>query len=137
MGDFLSLAQLDLPVKVVVFNNGVLGFVDLEMKATGFLETGVDLKNPDFAAMARAVGVHATRVEDPGDLASALRDAFAHPGPALVDVVTNRNELAMPPKIELGAAAGFSLWAAKAVMNGRGDEIVDLAKTNTLSGFFK
>ena len=107
MGDFLSLVQLDLPVKVVVFNNGVLGFVDLEMKATGFLETGVDLKNPDFAAMARAVGVHAARVEDPGDLAAALRDAFAHDGPALVDVVTNRTELAMPPKIEAGRRQGF------------------------------
>ena len=82
-------------------------------------------------------GVHAARVEDPGDLAAALRDAFAHDGPALVDVVTNRNELAMPPKIEAGAAKGFALWALKAVMNGRGDEILDLAKTNSLSGFFK
>lgn len=137
MGDFLSLVQLDLPVKVVVFNNSVLGFVDLEMKATGFLETGVDLKNPDFAAMARAVGIHGSRVEDPADLAPALKAALAHPGPALVDVVTNRNELSMPPKIEASAAKGFALWAVKAVMNGRGDAIIDLARTNTLSGFFK
>ena len=137
MGDFLSLAQLRLPVKVVVFNNGVLGFVDLEMKATGFLQTGVDLKNPDFAAMARAVGIHAARVEDPGDLRAALGEAFAHPGPALLDVVTNRQELAMPPKIELGAAKGFALWGIKAVLNGRGDEIVDLVKTNPLSAFLR
>ncbi len=137
MGDFISLVQLKLPVKVVIFNNGALGFVELEMKATGFLETGVELQNPDFAAMARAMGVHATRVEDPADLAPALREAFAHPGPALVDVVTNRAELAMPPKITLKEMGGFSLWAAKAVMNGRGNELIDLARTNTLSGFFR
>ncbi len=137
MGDFISLVQLKLPVKVVIFNNGALGFVDLEMKATGFLEFGVDLQNPDFAAMARAMGVHAARVEDPAELAPALRDALAHPGPALVDVVTNRAELAMPPKITLKEMGGFSLWAAKAVMNGRGNELIDLARTNTLSGFFR
>ena len=137
MGDFISLVQLKLPVKVVIFNNGALGFVELEMKATGFLETGVDLQNPDFAAMARAMGVHAARVEDPAALAPALREAFAHPGPALVDVVTNRAELAMPPKITLSEMGGFSLWAAKAVMNGRGNELIDLARTNPLSGFFR
>ena len=137
MGDFISLVQLDLPVKVVIFDNGALGFVELEMKATGFLETGVDLKNPDFAAMARAMGVHAVRVEDPAELAPALRDAFAHPGPTLVDVVTNRAELVMPPKITLKEVGGFSLWAAKAVLNGRGTELIDLARTNTLSGFFR
>ena len=137
MGDFISLVQLNLPVKVVIFNNGALGFVELEMKATGFLETGVDLQNPDFAAMARAMGIHATRVEDPAELASALHAAFAHPGPALVDVLTNRAELTMPPKINLKEVGGFSLWAAKAVLNGRGNELVDLARTNTLSGFFR
>ncbi len=137
MGDFISLVQLKLPVKVVIFNNGALGFVELEMKATGFLETGVELQNPDFAAMARAMGVHAARVEDPADLAPALREAFAHPGPALIDVVTNRAELAMPPKITVKEVGGFSLWALKAVMNGRGTELIDLARTNTLSGFFR
>ena len=137
MGDFISLVQLKLPVKVVILNNGALGFVELEMKATGFLETGVELQNPDFAAMARAMGVHAARVEDPAALAPALRDALAHPGPALVDVVTNRAELAMPPKITLKEVGGFSLWAAKAVMSGRGTELIDLARTNTLSGFFR
>ena len=137
MGDFISLVQLTLPVKVVIFNNGALGFVELEMKATGFLESGVELVNPDFAAMARAMGVHAARVEDPADLAPALREALAHPGPALVDVVINRAELVMPPKITLEEVRGFSLWAAKAVMNGRGTELIDLARTNTLSGFFR
>ena len=137
MGDFISLAQLKLPVKVVIFNNGALGFVELEMKGTGYLEFGVDLQNPDFAAMARAMGVHAARVEDPADLAGAVREALAHPGPALIDVVTNRAELAMPPKVTLQDAKGFGLWTAKAVLNGRGDEVVALLKTNPLSGFFK
>ena len=137
MGDFISLVELKLPVKVVIFNNGALGFVELEMQSTGFLEFGVDLQNPDFAAMARAMGVHSARVEDPADLAGAVREALAHPGPALVDVVTNRQELAMPPKITVSEAKGFGLWTAKAVLNGRGNELVDLVRSNTLSGFFR
>ena len=137
MGEFISLVQLGLPVKVIVFDNGSLGFVEMEMKASGLLETGTTLQNPDFAAMARAMGVHASRVEDPGELRGALETAFAHAGPALVDVVTNRAELTMPPKITLTEATGFSLWVVKAVLNGRGDEVIDLARTNTVSGFFR
>jgi pyruvate dehydrogenase (quinone) len=132
MGDFLTLVQQKLPVKVVIFNNGTLGFVALEMKASGFLETGTSLKNPDFAAMAQAIGVHATRVEDPGDLEPALTDVLAHDGPALLDVVTNPQELAMPPAINLEQVTGFSLWALRAVINGRGDEVIEVAKTNLL-----
>ncbi|MEW9572944.1 ubiquinone-dependent pyruvate dehydrogenase [Rhodanobacter sp. Si-c] len=130
MGDLLTLIQHQLPVKIVVFNNGTLGFVELEMKAAGFLPVGVSLDNPDFAAMARAVGIHGARVEDPGDLETAVREAFAHDGPALVDVVTNRQELSMPPKIQLEQIKGFSLWALRTVMNGRGDELVELARSN-------
>ena len=137
MGEFMSLVQLKLPVKLVIIDNGTLGFVELEMKSSGLLAFGVELQNPDFAAVAKAMGVHAARVEDPADLRGALEAAFAHPGPALVDVVTNRQELAMPPKITLTEAAGFSLWVAKAVLNGRGDEMLDLARTNSLSGFFR
>jgi pyruvate dehydrogenase (quinone) len=132
MGDFITLTQQKLPVKVVIFNNGVLGFVDLEMKASGFLETGTNLENPNFAKMAEAMGVLGIRVEAPSDLAAALKTAFAHNGPALVDVVTNRNELVMPPKTTLEQAANFSLWMAKAVLSGRGDEVIDLAKSNIL-----
>ena len=99
MGDLITLTQMKLPVKVVIFNNGVLGFVALEMKAAGFIETGVDLQNPDFAAMARAMGIHAIRVEDPGDLPKAIRDVLSHDGPAVLDVVTATQELSMPPTI--------------------------------------
>jgi len=132
MGDFLTLVQQKLPVKIVVFNNSVLGFVAMEMKASGFLETGTSLTNPDFAAMARAIGVHAVRVDDPGELEAAIVEVLAHDGPALLDVVTNTQELAMPPKIQLEQAKGFSLWALKAVMNGRGDELIEVARTNLL-----
>lgn len=130
MGDFLTLVQHKLPVKVVVFNNHTLGFVALEMKAGGYLETGTSLVNPDFAAVARAAGVHAIRVEDPGDLPAAVKDILAHDGPALLDVVTNTQELALPPSIKLEQAKGFGLWALRTVINGRGDELIELAKTN-------
>jgi pyruvate dehydrogenase (quinone) len=132
MGDLITLTQMKLPVKVVIFNNGVLGFVALEMKAAGFVETGVNLQNPDFAAMARAMGIHAVRVEDPGELAGAIRGMLDHDGPAVLDVVTAKQELSMPPTIAMEQIKGFSLWVLRAVMSGRGDEVLDLAKTNLL-----
>ena len=130
MGDFLTLSQLNLPVKVIVLNNGTLGFVELEMKANGFLDTGVDLKNPDFAAMANAMGVKGVRVESPLALEAGLREVLAHPGPALLDVVSARQELVMPPKTTVKDAKGFGLFLLKAVMNGRASQVVDLTKVN-------
>ena len=130
MGDLLTLTQYKLPVKVVVFNNGTLGFVELEQKSTGFIEFGVDLKNPNFAAMADAIGIRGIRLEDAADVEEGLAAAFAHDGPVLVDAVVNRTELAMPPSITLEMAKGFTLYMVKAVMSGRADEVVDLAKTN-------
>jgi pyruvate dehydrogenase (quinone) len=132
MGDLLSLRQLELPVKIVVFNNSLLGFVDMEMKAAGFLNVGTDLDNPDLAKVAEATGILGLRVDDPKDLEGALRTAFDHAGPALVDVVTAGMELVMPPKIEAEHALGFSLYAAKAIINGRGTELVELVRTNVL-----
>ena len=130
MGDLITLTQQKLPVKVVIFNNGTLGFVALEMKAAGFVGLGTDLENPDFAAMARAMGIHALRVDDPGDLPGAVAEILDHDGPAVLDVVTATQELSMPPTIELEQVKGFSLWLVRAVMSGRGDEVIDLAKTN-------
>jgi pyruvate dehydrogenase (quinone) len=132
LGDLLSMQQLRIPVKIVVFNNSALGFVELEMKAAGFLENGTRLVNPHFAALAKTAGVHGVRVEDPADLKPALIEAFQHDGPALVEVITARQELSMPPTITLNQAVGFNLWALKTVMNGRGDEVIDLAVTNLL-----
>jgi pyruvate dehydrogenase (quinone) len=130
MGDFLSLVQLNLPVKVCVFNNGALGFIELEQKSTGFLDFGTEFKNPNFAAMAEAVGIRGIRLERPGEVEDGIAAAFAHDGPVLIDAVVNRQELAMPPAVTLEMAKGFTLFMVKAVMSGRGDELIDLARTN-------
>ena len=130
MGDFITLTQLGLPVKVIVLNNGTLGFVEMEMKASGFLDTGCDLKNPNFALMAQAMGVRGFRVEKPQELKSAIEVALAHNGPALVDVVSARQELAMPPKTTLDQAYHFGMFTMRAVLDGRAKELIDLAKVN-------
>ncbi len=132
MGDILTLRQQKLPAKIVIFNNGTLGFVEMEMKAAGYVETGVALDNPDFAAMANAIGVYGVRVEDPGDLAEGVERVLSHNGPAVLDCVTARNELSMPPKIQAEQVKGFSLYVMRAVMSGRGDSVLDLAKTNLI-----
>ncbi|WP_243233529.1 ubiquinone-dependent pyruvate dehydrogenase [Microbacterium sp. CIAB417] len=130
MGDLLSIRQNDLPVKIVVFDNSALGFVEVEMKAAGIVNYGTDLHNPDFAAVAEAVGITGIRVESAADLEPALRRALADPGPVLVNVVVAREELSMPPSITAAQAKGFSLWALRTVLSGRGDELLDLADTN-------
>jgi pyruvate dehydrogenase (quinone) len=130
LGDLLSLHQHKLPVKIVVFSNSALAFVELEMLAAGILGEGTELVNPDFVGLARSVGMFAAKVDDPADLKQAVTEAFRHDGPALVDAVVNRSELSMPPTIKLNQAVGFNLWALKAVLNGRGDEVIDLAVSN-------
>ena len=130
MGDMLTAVQQKLPIKIILFNNSSLGFVAMEMKAGGYLDTATDLHNPDFAAMAKVVGFTSFRVEDSTNLKETLTQALAHPGPVLVDVRTERNELIMPPKVQIRHAKGFSLYMLKAVLNGRGDEVVELARTN-------
>jgi pyruvate dehydrogenase (quinone) len=132
MGDLLSLRQLGLPVKLVVFKNDALSFVELEMKAAGFLDFATELHNPDFAKMAEAAGLLGLTAESPEQVRRMLIEALNHNGPALVEVVVNRQELAMPPAIELNQMIDFSLFMVKAVLNGRGDELIDLAKTNLL-----
>jgi pyruvate dehydrogenase (quinone) len=132
MGDLLTINQYRLPIKVVVFNNSALSFVELEMKAAGYLETGTELINPNLAAVAQSMGMEGIRVEDPGDLEAAVDRAFQHDGPVLVDVLVNRQELSLPPKINFEQAHGFTLWMLKAVLNGEGSKLVELAKTNLL-----
>ena len=132
MGDLLSLKQLALPVKVIVFNNGSLGFIELEQKSSGFIDTGTGLDNPDFARMAEAVGIKGVRIEDPAEVEAGLKEAFAHDGPVIVDAVVSRQELAMPPAVTATMAKGFTLYMLKAVLNGRADEVVELAKANLL-----
>jgi pyruvate dehydrogenase (quinone) len=125
-----------LPVKIVVFNNGALAFVELEMKATGLVNFGTDLDNPNFADVATALGMHGQRVDLPDDLAGALRTAFAVDGPALVEVMTARQELSMPPTITLEQIKGFTLYATRTIFSGRGDELIDLGATNLTRRIF-
>lgn len=130
LGELSTLRQLDLPVKVVVFNNSALGFVELEMKAAGVVTYGTGLENPDFSALARAAGLHASLVRRADELEEALQEAFAHDGPALVDVHTERQELSLPPKLTLEQIKGFTLFATRTVLSGRGDEVLELTRTN-------
>jgi pyruvate dehydrogenase (quinone) len=130
MGEFVTLLQTGLPVKIVVLNNGTLGFVELEMKASGFLDSGCDLKNPNFAAMAQAMGIKGVRVERPQDLRAAVAEVLEHKGPALLDVVSARQELVMPPTTTLDEAHKFGLFMLKAVLDGRAGQLIDLAKVN-------
>ncbi|MET8214497.1 pyruvate dehydrogenase [Streptomyces hirsutus] len=130
MGDFLTLVQYDLPVKVVLFNNSSLSMVELEMLVAGLPSHGTALKNPDFAAVARACGAHGVRVEKPKELAGALKSAFKHKGPALVDIVTDPNALSIPPKISKEMVTGFALSASKMVLDGGVGRMVQMARSN-------
>lgn len=133
MGDILTIFQYDLPVKIIVYNNGSLGFVAMEMKVIGMPPFGTDLKNPDFAKMAEAIGIKGIRVEDAEDVESAIAAALAHPGPVLVDVVVNQAELSMPPKIDFEQAKGFGIYMLKQTLLGDGKEVWDTISSNFLN----
>jgi pyruvate dehydrogenase (quinone) len=109
LGDLVTAVSHDLPVRLVVFDNGRLGMVKLEQEQGGLPEFGTVLHNPDLAAVARAMGLHAVRVEEPDGLEDAVRAAFAHEGPVLLDVVTNPDEVSLPPKVKPGEAWGFAV----------------------------
>ncbi|GAA4650972.1 ubiquinone-dependent pyruvate dehydrogenase [Kistimonas scapharcae] len=130
MGDLLTLKPYELPVKIVVLNNSALGFVDLEMKAAGFVSNATELNNPSFAAIASACGIGSHRVNRPDQLSKAMDEWLKEPGPSLLEVITDRHELSLPPKMEFAYGRGFSLYALKAVLNGYGNELIELAKVN-------
>ena len=130
LGELITLRQQHLPVKVVVFSNGALSFVELEMKAAGIVTYGTDLDNPDFAGIARAAGLFGVRVDKAGDLDDALQGAFGHDGAALVEVATARQELSLPPKLSYGQIKGFTLYATRTILSGEGSELIELARTN-------
>jgi len=133
MGELLTAKQNNLPIKVVVFNNGALAFVELEMKAAGYVNFGTDLDDPDFAQLASSCGFLGLRVQRAAELESAMKQFLAHDGPALLDVKVQRQELSMPPTITVEQARGFGLYLLHAVLSGRGDEVLDLAETNLFS----
>ncbi|MGX5877106.1 thiamine pyrophosphate-dependent enzyme, partial [Burkholderia gladioli] len=129
MGELLTARQLKLPLTLVVFNNSSLGFVSMEMKAGGYLDDDTRLADTDYAAIARGAGIDGIRVERSDELEAALKEAFSRPHPVLVDVRIARQEIALPPKIEWAQAKGFSLYMLKAVLNAKGNEVVELATT--------
>src|SRR5215470_3812423 len=130
MGDLLTLRQVRAPVKVIIFRNDALAFVELEMKSAGFLDFATNLRNPDFAKMAQGAGLLGLTAETPEQVRPMIAEALAHDGPALVEVLVARQELSMPPTITFEQISGFSLFMLRAVLSGRGDEVVDLAKVN-------
>jgi pyruvate dehydrogenase (quinone) len=130
MGELLTLRQQHLPVNVVVLNNGALSFVELEMLADGIVNFGTDLDNPSFAEIARAVGLHGVRIERPSELEDGLREGLAYDGASVIEVMTVREELSVPPKITYDQAKGFTLWATRSILSGAGDEVLEVAKSN-------
>ena len=130
LGELLTLHQQQLPVKIVVFNNGALSFVELEMKAAGIPTYGTDLLDPDFTGIAQAAGLFGVRVEKASELDDALRAAFSHDGPALIDVRVARQELSLPPKLTYGQIKGFTLYATRTILSGEGSELVELTRSN-------
>lgn len=132
LGDLLTLAQENIPVKLLVFNNGSLAFVEMEQRVEGLLDTFTQLDNPDFSALAQVCGLQGVRVETPVELEGAIQGWLAHDGPVLLDVCVSRMELVMPPKTEVGQVTSTALFGLKAVLNGRANEVVSLLRDNFL-----
>jgi pyruvate dehydrogenase (quinone) len=132
LGDLLTAVQEKIDIKIAVFDNSLLGFVDLEMKTEGLLNTYTNLQNPDFARVAEAIGFYGRRVERADDLEGAVEAWLAHPGPALLDVVTDPMELLFPPKIDVKPIFGMALYSAKALLGGRAGDLIEMAKENLI-----
>lgn len=132
LGDLLTLVQERIPVKLLVFNNGSLAFVEMEQRVQGLLDTYTHLRNPDLASVARTCGLHATHVETADELETAMESWLSHEGPALLDVKVSRLELVMPGNLEVSQLASSALFGAKAVLSGRGDELLELLRDNFL-----
>ena len=130
MGDLLTIPQYRLPLKIVLFNNHRLGMVQMEMEVAGLPHYGCELKNPNFATLAQAIGMVGLRVEDPAELRPALEQALASGGPALVDVVTDPNVLAMPPKATVQQSKGFALAMTRMAFDGEFGDVLDTVMAN-------
>jgi pyruvate dehydrogenase (quinone) len=130
MGDLLTILQYDLPIKIVLFDNGALGMVKLEMEVAGLPDWQTELKNPNFAKLAEAIGMIGVRIENPADLRSGLKRALQHSGPALIDVITDPNALSLPSHITAEQVEGFALTMGKLVLSGQVDEVVETVEAN-------
>jgi len=130
LGDILTITQYNLPIKLVVFNNSALGMVKLEMETAGMPDFQTDLKNPNFAKLAEAIGIMGVRIENPADVTSGIKKALQHSGPALIDVVTDPNALSIPSHADRSQAVGFALAMGKLVLSGNIDEVVATIEGN-------
>lgn len=130
LGDLMTIAQYKLPVKIVVFNNRSLGMVKLEMEVAGLPDWQTDMVNPDFALVAQAMGIKGLTVTEPGDVRKSLQEALEFNGPVLVNIMTDPNALAMPPKLEFEQVKGMALSMTKLVLNGKMEEVLDTVKSN-------
>ena len=130
LGDLLTITQYDLPIKVVVFDNSALGMVKLEMEVAGLPDYQTDLKNPNFAKLAEAIGIMGVRIEKPADVTAGLKKALQHPGPVLVDVVTDPNAVSLPPHVTVDQLMGFGITMGELVLSGHIDEVVDTVEAN-------
>ncbi|MBV1892615.1 MAG: ubiquinone-dependent pyruvate dehydrogenase [Ilumatobacteraceae bacterium] len=130
MGELLTAAALDIPVKLMIFNNSTLGMVRAEMMVVGYKPWGTDVKNPDFGALATAAGIHGERVETAADIRPAITRAFDHPGPALIDFVTDPRALSMPPETTFEEVKGFALSTSKLLFGGDTAEVWEQLKSN-------
>jgi pyruvate dehydrogenase (quinone) len=130
LGDLATIAQYKLPIKVIVFNNRSLGMVKLEMEVAGIPDWQTEMFDPDFAMLAQGMGMKGMVVKDPENVEQALKEAFLYKGPVLVNIFTDPNALAMPPKVEFSQVKGMALSMSKLVLNGRMDEVMDTFKAN-------
>jgi pyruvate dehydrogenase (quinone) len=130
LGDLATIAQYKLPIKIVVFNNRSLGMVKLEMEVAGLPDWQTDMHNPDFAMVAQAMGIKGVTVSNPDHVEQAFREALLHNGPVLLNVMTDPNALAMPPKMEFAQVKGMTVAMSKLMLNGHMDEVWDTIKSN-------
>jgi len=130
LGDLMTISQYNIPAKIIIFNNRTLGMVKLEMQVAGYPEWQTDMKNPDFAKVAEAMNIKAWNVDECNNVKGTLQEAFAHDGPALVNIFTDPDALAMPPKVEFEQIKGFAESMGKLMLNGHSAEVIDTAKSN-------
>ena len=131
-GDLMTAVQEQLPIKIVVFDNGKLGFIDIEQKSEGMTPLYTHLLNPDFGKVAEAMGLWGQTVDNADDLEGAIKTWLSHPGPALLNVKVEAETLVMPPAIAIGPAIGMALYSARAVLHGEGGELVKMIQENFL-----
>lgn len=129
-GELMTTIQEDLPIKIAVFDNGKLGFVEIEQKTEGLRPVFTDLKNPDFGEVAKSLGLCGRTIVKAGDLEPAIKEWLAQPGPALLNVKVAPMQLVMPPFIEVEPAVGMALYTARAILHGQGGDIWEMTREN-------